>query len=67
LPLTQAGDGAKRAWLGRNNQSLVQTLSASDSVEQIGTILQRGSVTPFADAALRQALQLRGVETAGSG
>ncbi|MEZ0251711.1 MAG: hypothetical protein ACAH20_12285 [Methylobacteriaceae bacterium] len=64
--LTQAGDGAKRAWLGRNSRTLAQILSAPESVEQIGTILQRGSATPFADAALRQALQSRGVNVAAS-
>lgn len=64
--LTQAGDGAKRAWFGRNNRTLAQILSAPDSVEQIGTILQRGSATPFADAALRQVLQSHGAEAVGS-
>ena len=57
--LTQAGDTARRAWLGRNNRTLAEILTAPNSVEQIGTILQRGAATPFADAALRQALQSR--------
>lgn len=61
--LTQAGDGAKRMWLGRNNKTLGEILVAPDSVEQIGTILQRGTATPFADAALRQALQSRSMNS----
>lgn len=40
-------------------------LTAPNSIEQIGTILQRGTATPFADAAVRQALQSRGAEAAG--
>lgn len=60
--LTQAGDGARRAWFGRNNRTLAEILTAPNSVEQIGTILQRGTATPFADAVLRQALQSRSVE-----
>lgn len=63
--LTQAGDGARRAWFGRNNATLAEILTAPDSVGRIGTILQRGTATPFADAALRQALQSRGAEAAG--
>lgn len=63
--LTQAGDGARRAWFGRNNRTLAEILAALDSVGRIGTILQRGTATPFADAALRQALQLQSVEAAG--
>ncbi|WP_146221852.1 hypothetical protein [Methylobacterium sp. B4] len=63
--LTQAGDGARRAWFGRNNRTLAEILTAPDSVGQIGTILQRGTATPFADAALRQALQSRSVEAVG--
>ncbi|CAO4149208.1 hypothetical protein LPLAFNJD_LOCUS2887 [Methylorubrum aminovorans] len=51
--LTQAGDGARRVWFGRNNRTLAEILTAPNSVEQIGTILQRGTATPFADAALR--------------
>ncbi|CAO4184678.1 hypothetical protein EEDFHM_04591 [Methylorubrum populi] len=58
--LTQAGDGAKRVWLGRNNRTLAEILIAPNSVEQIGTILQHGTATPFADAVMRQALQSRG-------
>ncbi|MFD6320929.1 hypothetical protein [Methylorubrum thiocyanatum] len=64
--LTQAGDGAKRVWLGRNNRTLAEILTAPNSVEQIGTILQRGTATPFADAALRQALQSRSLMEARS-
>ncbi|ARO55662.1 hypothetical protein B2G69_17035 [Methylorubrum zatmanii] len=60
--LTQAGDGARRVWLGRNNRTLAEILAAPDSVGRIGTILQRGTATPFADAALRQALQSRSVD-----
>ncbi|MBD8906929.1 hypothetical protein [Methylorubrum zatmanii] len=60
--LTQAGDGAKRVWLGRNNRTLAEILAAPDSVGRIGTILKRGTATPFADAALRQALQSRSVD-----
>ncbi len=64
--LTQAGDGARRAWFGRNNRTLAEILTAPNSVEQIGTILQRGTATPFADAALRQALQSRSLMEARS-
>lgn len=62
--LTQAGDAARRTWLGRNNATLAEILAAPDSVGRIGTILQRGTATPYADAALRQALQSRGAHAA---
>lgn len=64
--LAQAGDTARRAWFGRTNRTLGELLTAPNSVEQIGAILQRGTATPFADAAPRQALQSRGADVAAS-
>ncbi|CAO4167149.1 hypothetical protein [Methylorubrum extorquens] len=64
--LTQAGDGARRVWFGRNNRTLAEILTAPDSVGRIGIILQHGTATPFADAMLRQALQSRGADVAAS-
>ncbi|WP_336489376.1 hypothetical protein [Methylobacterium nigriterrae] len=55
--LANAGDTARRAYLGRNNAALADLFAAPDSVARIREIIARGAETPLADAALRAVIQ----------
>ncbi|KQT46596.1 hypothetical protein ASG52_12820 [Methylobacterium sp. Leaf456] len=60
--LANAGDATRRAYLGRNNATLADILSAPNSVERIRRLVERGAETPMAEAVLRSLLQGRGGE-----
>lgn len=55
--LANAGEAARRAYLGRNNATLAELFSAPDSVQQIRSIVAQRAQTPVADAVLRAAVQ----------
>ncbi|MBE7196264.1 MAG: hypothetical protein INR70_00460 [Parafilimonas terrae] len=55
--LANAGDAARRAYLGRNNATLADLFAAPDSVQQIRSIVAQRAQTPVADAVLRAAVQ----------
>ncbi|MFC6048119.1 hypothetical protein ACFPYM_09760, partial [Methylobacterium hispanicum] len=55
--LANAGEAARRAYLGRNNATLADLFAAPDSVQQIRSIVAQRAQTPVADAVLRAAVQ----------
>ena len=53
LVLFDVGDATRRAYLGRNNERLAETLATPDSVARLKAIIMRQAETPFTDAVLR--------------
>lgn len=53
--IANAGDAARRAYLGRNNAALADIFAAPDDVQQVRDIVARGAQTSFTDAMLQAA------------